>query len=186
MHCPMQKTDDIVTACCPQPSLRKQMIANEMRDVFQDSKMVAVYHYNDLSVQDWNSMRLKLTKDDIKIRVIPSKVSSKALEHTRFRNIIPLFKGCTALAFSKTAAASHLLNYLKGDGKLQLLGGVLEDQLLTHTEFQEYANLPPVETLHQKLVATLTLSQIVLTGSLQSGPFRLSQMLDSASTTEPQ
>ena len=162
------------------------MIASELRDMFQNSKMVAVYHYNDLSVQEWKNVRLRLSKDDIKIRVIPSKVSSKALETTRFRNIVPLFRGCTALAFSKTAAVSHLLDCLKGEGKLQLLGGVVEDQLLTHTELHEFANLPPVETLHQKLAATLTLSQTLLAGFLQSGPFRLSQMLNSASTTESQ
>ena len=162
------------------------MIASELRDMFQNSKMVAVYHFNDLSVQEWKNVRLRLSKDDIKIRVIPSKVSSKALETTRFRNIVPLFRGCTALAFSKTAAVSHLLDCLKGEGKLQLLGGVVEDQLVTHTELQEFANLPPVETLHQKLAATLTLSQTLLAGFLQSGPFRLSQMLDSASTTESQ
>ena len=168
-----------------QPSLRKQLIAADLRDMFQGSMMVAVFHYNDLSVQGWNSVRLKLKKADIKIRVIPSKVSARALENTRFRNVIPLFKGCTAVAFAKTSAVSHLLDSLKGEGRLQLLGGVLDDQLLTHRGFHEYAQLPPMETLHQRLVTNLTVSQMILARSLMSGSQRLSQLLDSASKMTP-
>ena len=168
-----------------QPSLRKQLIAADLRDVFQGNKMVAVFHYNDLSMQQWNNVRLKLKKADIKIRVIPSKVSAKAMETTRFRNIIPLFKGCTAVAFAKTSAVSRLLDCLKGEGKLQLLGGVLDDQLLSHRGFQEYAQLPPIESLHQTLVANLTTSQMILTHSLMNGSQRLSQLLESASKTTP-
>jgi len=103
---------------------------------------------------------------------------NEAIGHTMAYGLVPE-RG------HRPAAVSHLLDCLKGEGKLQLLRGVLDDQLLSHRGIQEYAQLPPIESLHQTLVANLTTSQTILTHSLMNGSQRLSQLLDSASKTTP-
>ena len=53
------------------------MIAKEVVDSFSSCKLVAVFHYNDVTCQEWNKLRNKLAKYEIKLRVVPAKLSSK-------------------------------------------------------------------------------------------------------------
>ena len=82
-----------------QPDRRKLLIGKEITDTFECSGMVAVFHYNDLNTQEWIAVRLNLAREDLKVRVIPSKISTRALEHTKYKNIGVLFHGCTAIAY---------------------------------------------------------------------------------------
>lgn len=38
---------------------------------------MAVFHYNDVSCQEWKILRNKLAKYEIKLKVVPAKLSSK-------------------------------------------------------------------------------------------------------------
>lgn len=60
-----------------QPTIRKKMIAAEVVDSFSSHKLVAVFHYNDVSCQEWKTIRNKLAKYEIKLKVVPAKLSSK-------------------------------------------------------------------------------------------------------------
>lgn len=53
------------------------MIANEVIDSFCSHRLVTVFHYNDVTCQEWNTLRNKLAKYEIKLKVIPAKLSSK-------------------------------------------------------------------------------------------------------------
>ena len=46
-------------------------------DIFDSSQLVGVFHYNDVKCQEWNKLRNKLAKYKIKLKVVPSKLSSK-------------------------------------------------------------------------------------------------------------
>ena len=63
--------------CLLQPTLKKQMIAKDVIHSFESSGVVVVYHYNDVNCQEWNRIRNKLAKYEVKLKVIPSKLSSK-------------------------------------------------------------------------------------------------------------
>lgn len=60
-----------------QLSIKKQVIAKNVMQSFDSSKLVVVYHYNDVNCQEWNKIRNKLAKYDMKLNVIPTKLSSK-------------------------------------------------------------------------------------------------------------
>lgn len=53
------------------------MIANEVMHSFSSHRLVTVFHYNDVTCQEWKSLRNKLSKYEIKLKVIPAKLSSK-------------------------------------------------------------------------------------------------------------
>ena len=150
--------------------------------MFENNRLVALFHYNDLNTSEWNSIRLNLAKESLKIRVFPSKVSAKVLQETKYSNIAPLFRGCTAVAFGRDPSASSLLSCTKSETKLLLLGGVVDDQLLTPKGLQEYAALPPVEVLQGNILGTLQLSQLMLSMLLQGSSQKLSYLLKSICT----
>ena len=159
------------------------MVASELRNVFDKSKLVAIFHYNDLKTGEWNAVRHKLSKSNFKIKVFPSKVASKALEGTKYTNITPLFRGCTAIAFGNEPAIFDLLTYTKSEAKLHLLGGMVENQMFTPNGLHEFAELPSIEILQQQLLGTLMLSQMMLGTLLQDTSQRLSQMLRQVAET---
>ena len=157
---------------------RKVMIASQVQDAFNNHNMVAIYHYNSLSTQEWNGIRYKLAQNGIRVKIFPSKLSMKALQETRYVHINPLFRGCTAIAFAKEPSAiKELLSVTNSESKLHLLGGVVEDIMMTPLGLQDYANLPTLKDLQQILLGTLNQTQMMLVRSLESTPQRLSQLL---------
>ena len=103
-------------------------------------------------------------------------------------HISPLFRGATAVAFAKEpSAVKELLSVTNTESKLYLLGGVVEDTMMTPLGLQDYADLPSLKDLQQILLGTLNQTQMMLTRSLQGTPQKLSQLLSqiaSDSTTK--
>lgn len=159
------------------------MIAAQVRDTFTHHNMVAVYHYNSLNAQEWNKLRLKLAPCGVQVKIFPSKIATKALEETRFRNITPLFKGATAIAFAREpSSVKDLLSATKPESKLHLLGGIIEDTMMTPLGVQEYGELPPLEVVQQAILGTLTQTQHTLMRYIQNTPQKLSQLLTQISS----
>ena len=145
------------------------MVAEEIRTVFNDSQFVAVLHYNDLKSQDWNDIRLKLDKHDITIKVIPTKVTRKVLKETKFSNLSPLFHGTTSLAFSEKPCINDLLKVIKNESKLYLLGGTVDNELMTAKTIENYAKMPSKDIVHSQLLTILSSQQTKLTRLLLDG-----------------
>ena len=139
--------------------------------------MVAVYHYNDMTVSEWDGIRSKLEKKNMRIKVTPCKVTTKALETTKYKNISLLLHGSSAIAYSSEPQLADLLSLTKPEPKLHLLGGIVEDTLLTPEGLKSHAKLPNKMALYQQLLGTLMLPQMLLSSSLQSNQMRLSQLL---------
>ena len=153
------------------------MIADQVRHIFNSSSVVAVYHHNDLTVSEWEGLRIKLEKKNMRIKVVPSKVTMKVLETTKYKNVSLLLRGCSAIAYSAEPQIPELLSVMKPEPKLHLLGGVVEDTLVTPEGLRSLAKLPKKTALYQQLLGTLMLPQTLLSTSLVSNQMRLSQML---------
>ena len=167
-----------------QPSLKKQIISAELKEILEHSQMAALYHYNDLTVREWDSLRLKLGEKGVKLKIFPSKVSAKILKGTKYHNMASLFTGPSVLAFSESPVLSDLLAMTKSEKKLLLLGGLLENQLFSPKGLEEYTRLPSLEVMHQELVGILSHPQTMLSCLLQGSAGRLSHMLDQISKTD--
>lgn len=154
------------------------MIANDIRHIFTDNSMVAVFHYNDLTVSEWDGLRTKLEKKSVRIKVIPCKVTARALESTKYKNMGLLLRGSSAIAYSKEPQLSDLLSITKPEPKLLLLGGVVEDTLMTPEGFKSHSNLPNKMVLYQQLLGTLMLPQTLLSTMLLTNQTRLTQMFE--------
>ena len=147
----------------------KAKIASEVRNIFLN-EAVAVVHYGDLNAQSWNHLRLKLSEFGIKAKVIPTKLSTKALEDTPFVNIAKLFNGSTALLYGNMQQTNNLLSCIEAEPKLCLLGGKFLHELFTPEGLKNVAELPSVEVLQQGLLSILMLPQKQHLFHLQSIP----------------
>ncbi len=59
------------------------MIAKEVMESFASNQLVTVFHYNDITCQEWSRLRNKLAKYEIKLKIVPSKLSSKVAKYVR-------------------------------------------------------------------------------------------------------
>ena len=120
--------------------------------------MVAVLHHNDWNVAEWQKFRVALAPTEIHVRVIPTKIATRALEVTKYKDVATLFRGPTCIMYCHEPKVKDLVAVIKKENKLLLLGGVLNDVLVTRNDFLEYAKLPSLEELQGQLVSQLMIS----------------------------
>ena len=148
-----------------------------MREIISSNDTVIVVHYGDMNTKLWDNIRLKLSDMGMKARVIPSKVSARALDDTPFQNIAMLFNGPTALIFGSFAETSNLLTCIKMEPKLCLLGGKVFNELFTPKGLENVGKLPSQQALQQELCHLLILPQVQHLTYLNSGPSMLHRSL---------
>ena len=132
------------------------MIADQVREVFDSNNMVVVCHFSDLNTQEWEELRFILGKDEITVKMFPNRVSCKALENTKYCEITPLFLGSTFVTYSKEAKVKPLLSAVKKQPKVELLGGKIDNQLLSRKSVVDYSKLPSLTELHGQLLHMLS------------------------------
>ncbi|KAM7442008.1 hypothetical protein ABFA07_009038 [Porites harrisoni] len=138
------------------PNPRKLMIADQVREVFDSNNMVVVCHFSDLNTQEWEELRFNLGKDEITVKMFPNRVSCKALENTKYCEITPLFLASTFVTYSKEAKVKPLLSAVKKQPKVELLGGKIDNQLLSRKSVVDYSKLPSLTELHGQLLHVLS------------------------------
>lgn len=88
--------------------------------------------------------------------MFPNRVSCKALEDTKYREISPLFLGATFVTYSKEAKVKPLLSAIKKQPKVELLGAKIDEQLLSRKSVVDYSKLPSLTELHGQLIQMLS------------------------------
>ena len=139
-----------------QPSIRKLMIADQVRQMFDSNGMVVVCQFSDMNTEEWEDFRFTLKKDDMTVKMFPNRVTCKALEDTKYREIIPLFLAPTFVTYSKEANVKPLLSAIKKQPKVELLGGKIDSQLLSRRSVVDYSKLPSLTELQGQLLQILS------------------------------
>ena len=162
-----------------QVSKEKKAIAKGVESIFSSHEAVAVLHYNDMTVNEWENLRMDLSQKEARVKVIPTKISKRALDQSIYRNIALLFGGPTALVYCHgVTALSGVLAALAGHPKVELLGAVVEREILTRRGLQELANLPKLPELQSQLVGILSSVPSSVVGLLQHPQRRLVTLLE--------
>ena len=159
------------------PSLRKIVIADEVKRVFSENDMVVVLQHHGLTVAQWDSVRYDLADADITVKDYPNRVACKALEDTKYKHMLPLFRSTTAVAFCKKPSVKHLLTALNSHPKLLLIGGKVDDTLMSQDGLKQYAKLPSSHHLQSELSGIMQSPMWTLTHLMQSNQLRLTSLL---------
>ncbi|MCC7260278.1 MAG: 50S ribosomal protein L10, partial [Alphaproteobacteria bacterium] len=81
-----------------------------------------------------------------------------------------LFKGPTAVAYAKdeVTAAKVIVEFAKGNEKLQVLGGSLDGKKLSVSDVKALATMPSLDELRAKIIGLLNAPASKLVGVLQA------------------
>jgi len=142
----------------------------ELNQIFKDASLMVVTRQSGLTVQEVTDLRRKVRAAGASYKVAKNRLTLRALEGTAFKALGPLFKGPTAIAYSKdpVAAAKVVSAFAKGNEKLTIVGGALGENTLDVAGVQALASLPSLDALRAKIIGLLQAPATKVAGVLQA------------------
>ncbi len=136
---------------------KKQEYIKEMTTKFDSSEAVIVTHYKGLTMSQLDDLRDKMREHGIQFKITKNRITKLALEKTRCKDLVNLFKGPTAVALSKDVitSAKILTKFSKENENLKILGGIMGLDILDVAGVQNVATLPTLDEARTKIAVIL-------------------------------
>jgi large subunit ribosomal protein L10 len=136
---------------------QKAEVVESVRQRLSEVSLVVVTRQSGLTVAESTDLRRKMIQAGAHYKVTKNRLARLALDGSKFKDLGPLLKGPTAMASSKdpVAAAKVAVDFAKTNEKMQIVGGVLDGQLLDADGIKALASLPSLNELRGKLVGML-------------------------------
>ncbi|XP_045925472.1 39S ribosomal protein L10, mitochondrial isoform X2 [Micropterus dolomieu] len=153
------------------------IMKRDLKNMFQDCKMVAVVQDNASNAEDMMVLKHRLHKHGITVKFFPNQVMRSFLNDSVYCNMAPLFIGPTVLFVSKEPKAKELLTTLKASSQMTLMGACIDNTLLSAQGVLSYSKLPSVTVVQGELVSGLRMLTSCTASMLQRHPAHLSALL---------
>ncbi|MEI8394077.1 MAG: 50S ribosomal protein L10 [Rhodospirillaceae bacterium] len=152
----------------------------------QDVSLVVVTRHNGLTVAEVTDLRRKMRAAGAGFNVTKNRLARIALKGSQFENLDGLFKGPTAIAYSRdpVAAAKVATDYAKANDKLQVLGAGLGSQVLGPEGVLALAKLPSLDELRAGLLGMITTPATRIAGILQAPGGQIARVLSAYANKE--
>jgi len=138
-------------------SQKKELVSSLNKD-FNESDLLVVTQYSGLDVKKMEELRSKMREVGVKFKVTKNRLTKLALKGSSFENVDQLFKGPTAIAYSKNSiqAAKVAVEFSKNNNKLKIIGGSFEGELIDQNKVNFLASLPTLDELRSQLISLIT------------------------------
>ncbi|MBN3305457.1 RM10 protein, partial [Amia calva] len=153
------------------------ILRREVEQLFQDNKMILVAQNNAITAEDMLLLRHKLHRLNVTVKFYPNQVMRLYLSGSKFQNLAPLFIAQNVLLVSKEPKVKEVLRCLRTTPQMVLLGGCIEDTLLSLQGVHSYSRLPSLAILQGQVVSGLTLMTSQTAALLHRHPTHLSALL---------
>ncbi|KAI9584074.1 39S ribosomal protein L10, mitochondrial [Glossina fuscipes] len=134
------------------------IIAREVRNWFDHSSMVGIFHLNSMKAEDFFDVRVQLHKQGMHLKSYGQKIINKAIKDSRYEAILPLFDSSHCIVFAPHQKVGLLLRTTRKVPQMVLLAGMVDNTLLSRKDFIAYAQLPGIQAAQAELVNTLNIS----------------------------
>ena len=140
----------------------------ELNQIFKGASLMVVTRQSGLTVQEVTDLRRKIRAAGASYKVAKNRLTLRALEGTPFKALGSLFKGPTAIAYSKdpVAAAKVVSAFAKTNEKLTIVGGALGENTLDVAGVQALATLPSLDALRGKIIGLIQAPATKIAGVL--------------------
>ncbi|MEX1147251.1 MAG: 50S ribosomal protein L10 [Sphingomonadales bacterium] len=163
---------------------KKELVAS-MNEVFSNTAVVVVTHYDGLSVAEMTNLRTRMREAGGSFKVTKNRLTRLALEGTPCESIADLLTGPTAIGYSNdpVAAPRILAKFAKENEKLRILGGVMGTQVLDVNGVKALAELPSLDELRARLVGMVSTPATRIAGVLQAPAGQLARVFGAYGAT---
>lgn len=154
------------------------IIAKEVLNWLNHSKLVAIFHVNSIKADEMFKVKVAFHKENMHVKAYGKTILGKAMQGNQYEPLLPLFCSSNCIVFSEEPKIGQLLKIVKKTPQLILLGGVVENRLLSKNELIDLAKLPNLTTARAQLVGVLNSVGAGLVGNLQAHQTNLCNLLD--------
>ena len=135
----------------------KQALVTDLQNALSSANLVVITKQAGLTVAEVSDLRRKMRGAGAGYKVAKNRLAQRALKGTKYEGLDKLFKGPTAIAYSKdpVAAAKVAVTYAKSNEKLTIVGGSMGTDVLGPEGITALATLPSLDELRAKLVGML-------------------------------
>ena len=137
-------------------SQKAELIAT-LNKTFQSAELVVVTQQAGLTVAEITDLRRQMRAAGASFKVAKNRLTQRALDGTRYQSLADLFKGPTAIAYSKdpVAAAKVAVGFADKNEKLKIVGGSLGERKLDVAGIKALATLPSLEQQRARIVGLI-------------------------------
>jgi large subunit ribosomal protein L10 len=158
------------------PRAEKVAVVNEVRDRLEASDGAVLTEYRGLTVADLAELRQELTNAGGDYKVYKNTLVRLAIADGPQAEIRDMLTGPTAIAFVQgdvSAVAKALRDFAKNNPNLVVKGGVVGAGVLSASDINVLADLPPRDTLLAQFAGALAAPLQQLAGLVQALPRNL-------------
>ena len=160
------------------PTQKKFETIQELRQRIERCTIAIAAEYRGLTVAEMGQLRRAIREAGVELRVVKNRLFLRAAQEAGRPELAGLLEGPTAIIFGYddvAAPAKAATDYMRSArNAFAVRKGVMDGQLLTLTDLEDLANLPPREVLVGRLA-----------GALQGPLARLAGLLGSLLTNPP-
>ena len=158
----------------------KEKLVASLHGVLKDASLVVVTQQSGLTVAEVTDLRRKMRAAGASFKVAKNRLTRRALEGTSFQGLGPLFKGPTAIAYSRdpVAAAKVAVEFANKNEKLKVIGGGLGDKTLDPNAVKALATLPSLPEIRARLLGTIVAPATRLATVIRAPAEQLARVID--------
>lgn len=136
---------------------QKEKVVAELGQIFENSGVVVVAHYEGFTVAEMTAYRQTLRAAGGAVRVAKNRLAKIALAGTSAENLGQYLTGMTVLAYGEdpVATAKAVQAFVKENDKLDVIGGSLGGQVIDREGVAAVSKMPSREETISTIVGML-------------------------------
>ena len=137
---------------------QKELFVQNLKSIIADNSLVLVFHYRGMSMTDMTDLRVQSFNSGCNIKVTKNRLTKLALEGSDKAALSEFFNGPTAIAYSSDPVqlTKLLTNFAKNNSNLVILGGIMDNEILSVEKIEILSKLPSLEEIRAQLIGLIS------------------------------
>ena len=137
---------------------QKEIFIQNLKTILSENSLVLVFHYRGMSVNDMTDLRVQSFNSGCNIKVTKNRLTKLALEGTNKEGLSGFFDGPTAIAYSNDPVqlTKLLTNFAKNNSNLVIIGGIMDNEILSIEKIEILSKLPSLEEIRAQLIGLIS------------------------------
>ena len=137
---------------------QKQIFIKNIKTIVDDNSLVLVFHYRGMSMNEMTDLRVQSFNSGCNIKVTNNRLAKLALKESNKADLSDFFDGPTAIAYSNdpVSLTKLLVEFAKNNNNLVVLGGIMDNEILSVEKIEILSKLPSLEEIRAKLIGLIS------------------------------
>ena len=137
---------------------QKEIFIKNIKTIVSENSLVLVFHYRGMSMNEMTDLRVQSFNSGCNIKVTNNRLAKLALKETNQVNLSDFFDGPTAIAYSNdpVSLTKLLVEFSKNNNNLVVLGGIMDNEILSVEKIEILSKLPSLEQIRAQLIGLIS------------------------------